>query len=150
MCCLYIKQDIKVIGIHLFLVQGVHVFKNHDLSMVAFAGESNSKPPDPPNPCPSGFQHYNEDCYKYATGSSRTWQEGEDHCQEDEYEGNVGHIASVLSPYEQGYMFSELYDWKGNVQDDSQVWIGLTDQEVSNSCMFYLSLLSLFSPYSIS
>ena len=24
---------------------------------------------------------YNEDCYKAATGSMRTWQEGEDHCR---------------------------------------------------------------------
>ena len=50
---------------------------------------------------------------------------------EDDMDGRPGHVTSVLSPYEQGYLFSILYDWKDNVKDDTKVWIGLTDREVS-------------------
>ena len=56
---------------------------------------------------------------------------------EEELDGHKGRITSVLSPYEQGFLFSTLYDWKDKVQEDTKVWIGLTDREV---CSIYKAL----------
>ena len=75
---------------------------------------------------------YNGDCYKFASGSSRTWDEGEAHCQEEE--GMPGHVSSVLSPYELGFIYSTLYDFKDTVDESTKVWIGLTDRDVSYNC----------------
>ena len=42
-----------------------------------------------------------------------------------------GHIASVLTPYEQGFIFSTLYDYKDAVVPGTKVWLGLYDRDVS-------------------
>ena len=93
-------------------------------------GTEHPEQPEPDNDCEykeEGYLPYNGDCYKFASGSMRTWDEGEAHCTEEE--GMPGHVASVLTPYEQGFIFSTMFDSCHSF--DSNFWIGLTDKEVS-------------------
>ena len=108
------------------------------------SGESNPRPEDPPDlNCPTDYDkipNYNDDCYKFATGSTRSWDVADNHCREEEYFGNIAKLTSVLSPYEQGYIFSVLHLRGAIAEPGSRFWIGLSDREVS-SCTVYTDLL---------
>ena len=94
-------------------------------------GESFDPPEVEPNDCPGNYgliPKYNGDCYMYLADSLRTWDQGEGHCQQDGIGEHKGRATSVLSPYEQGFMFATLHTDHDNV--DSGIWIGLTDREV--------------------
>ena len=95
------------------------------------ASPDNQDPPPAPPSCDDSnhadFVKFNGNCYKWVD-QAKSWDDAENDCQQ-----MGAHLASIIDPIEQAYVFTEI--------QQNKAWIGLSNKDV---CLKILEMKILY------